>query len=91
MNKFVGEIILIISIINNDACVMSICRCLEVVVVKRHVRRVVHGWKRWKRERVVGVEMLLVQIRVLLDLVIIVQMLMLLFIGACARTTVGCG
>lgn len=82
MNKLVGEIILIIGIINNDACVVSVCRCLEVVVVERRVRRVVHGWKGWKRERVVGVEVLLVQIRALLDLVIIVQMLMLLFVGA---------
>lgn len=90
MNELVGEIILIIGIINNDARVVSVRRCLEVVVVeRRRVRRVVHGWEGRKRERVVAVEVLLMQIRVLLDLVIIVQMLMLLLVGAGARAAVG--
>lgn len=81
MNELVGEIILIICIVDDHARVVRVCGRFKLVVVERDVRRIVHGWKVGKRERVVVVEVLLMRGWILLHL-LIVKVLMLLLVRA---------
>lgn len=79
MNKLVRQIVLVVGVVNNHAGVVSVRGCLEVVVVQRGIGRVVHGEIR-EQARVFAFIILLMEVRVLLELVIIVHVLMLLFV-----------
>lgn len=79
---------MIVGVVDDDACVVGVCGSFEVAVVNRCIRRIVHVGEGGKAEGVIVVEMLLMVIGALWYLVV-VEVLVVLFLGTGAGTTVG--